>query len=30
VKMRGARIDRGYFLMDWDGGKFLATKAILQ
>src|SRR2546422_934982 len=30
VKMRGARIDRGYFLMDWDGGEVLATKAIQQ
>jgi circadian clock protein KaiC len=30
VKMRGCHHDRGYFLMDWDGGKFLATKAILQ
>ena len=30
VKMRGSHHDRGYFLMDWDGGKFNATKAIQQ
>jgi len=30
VKMRGAHHDRGYFLLDWDGGKFQATKAIQQ
>ncbi len=30
VKMRGANHDRGYFLLDWDGGRFLARKAILQ
>ncbi|HEY4705279.1 MAG TPA: ATPase domain-containing protein [Thermoplasmata archaeon] len=30
VKMRGSRHDRGYFLLDWDGGKFTATKAIQQ
>jgi KaiC/GvpD/RAD55 family RecA-like ATPase len=30
VKMRGSHHDRGYFLMDWDGGRFLATKAIQQ
>ena len=30
VKMRGSHHDRGYFLLDWDGGKFTATKAILQ
>ena len=30
VKMRGANHDRGYFLLDWDGGRFLARKAIVQ
>jgi len=30
VKMRGSHHDRGYFLIDWEGGKFLATKAIQQ
>ncbi len=30
VKMRGSHHDRGYFLLDWDGDKFLATKAIQQ
>jgi circadian clock protein KaiC len=28
VKMRGAHHERGYFLLDWDGGKFTATKAL--
>ena len=30
VKMRGAHHDRGYLLLDWDGGKFIATKAVVQ
>ena len=30
VKMRGSHHDRGYFLMEWDHGEFLATKAIQQ
>jgi len=28
--MRVSHHDRGYFLLDWDGGKFTATKAIQQ
>src|SRR3989454_10543007 len=30
VKMRGSHHDRGDFLMEWDHGEFLATKAIQQ
>jgi len=29
VKMRGTRHDRGYFTLDWDGGRFVATRSIL-
>ena len=29
VKMRGTRHDRGYFTLDWDGDRFVATRSIL-
>ena len=29
VKMRGTRHDRGYFTLEWDTGRFVATRSIL-